>query len=143
MIQKLSYLDDKDFEKPCWIDELGGSKLMPMPYMEVSEGEFLYGLNQSRPSFFDSRQLFFEDKHATTWIFWGFLNGYAMMFPRKWSAISTLDGRSPTAYTESPRYFILGCDHKFGEDSSRRQFMHEHNYACKKCGVKYSVDSSG
>ena len=142
MIEKLTYASENDFHKPCWVDDLGDYNKMPTPFIEVTEGEFLYRISLDHKEFIDSRQVLHDGRFAALWIFWGSDNGYAIMFPDKWHVIETPDGRRPTAYTEKPRFFIIGCEHKFVEDTPEKAFRCWHSYLCVKCGLRMSVDSS-
>lgn len=84
---------------------------------------------------------------------WYHDRGYAIVQPNKWTLFSINKVEQPAlvtarhlldpndiVYTETPRYFRIGCQHVFTEERLR---MHLHRVTCTICGFTEEVDSSG
>jgi len=142
-MEKLVRIDDKEFEKPAWITDIGGQNQLPEPHEEVSEKEFWNYFAIWPILYMDRRYVPFEEHLCRTLIFWSVREAYAIVFQRRKQESLVPQGPSPSLYVDVPCYYLIGCRHEWGPDLSKKQYMFEHHMVCTKCGTTWSYDSSG
>jgi len=140
-MDKLSFIDQKDFEKPIYINDMSGYNYFPTPWREISMHEF----NHSWMWCIETRQIIDKEVIGTgcmlqVYIMYFHNEALAVSRPSKWHTGDDEFGVHGIIYEDKPRYFKIGCEHDYTHCNPH---MFDHRYECKKCGHKYAVDSSG
>lgn len=140
-MEKVTSIDEGEFKKPCYIDDMGTYNTMPRPYREISWHEFFHRWAYCM-QFVEHRQITEEE--------FGFMSLHIMYFHKEALAVSSPSdwhlgkdrfGRDGLLWDEKPRFFRIGCEHDF--EPFGAQYMHLHTSKCKKCGYTETVDSLG
>lgn len=147
-MDKIITIEDREFEKPGWITDMGNFNKMPKPFVEVEEDDYIYVASNSCLEFMEYRQVMdLEDNKLSMMRIEYFHNcAFAITRPSDWHL---LNGK--IKYKDRPRYFKIGCEHKYVEldqDECRKlNILHGgncyHVYKCSECGHVYAIDSSG
>lgn len=138
---KLVDVQESEFAKPEWVESLGSYNVMPTPYTEITQDDWVayirtWGLVGE---FYDSRQVLdLPDTHgfARVQISWYHDRGMAIVHPNKEADL---------------KFYRIGCYHKHRELSQaecrERGIYHAgncyHVSECATCGHVEAVDSSG
>jgi len=139
-------------EKPAWITDMGNWNNLPKPIKPTTADEFYNLLHENSPTA-EHRQIYdkenilgVEESYANVKIFWFSRCAILMVLPTKWT--SRKDGG--IVYTDQPKYFHVGCEHKFRglgqKECAERNIYHAGRcYSvgeCTECGIIVASDSS-
>ena len=143
-MEKVIWVDQKDFKKPCYIEDMGHSNFLPTPWREISMHEFFHRWMWCI-EYIESRQITDGEvvgggAMMTVHIMYFHNEALAVSKPGKWHSGDDEFGRHGVIWDEKPRYFRIGCEHDYDH---WQRWMHDQSYKCRKCGHAYSVDSSG
>jgi hypothetical protein len=146
LVQEMKYaqVNTEDLFPGCTWD--GHSNHMPTPFTEITENEYWHrtsgitGMRTWRQQITD----FPNSKMMRTLVFTQYGDDvYAISLPNNWRCASKeemMSGEYSIIYQERPRYFKLGCYHKFNQSKNLGKCLTE--YTCTECGCKRVVDSS-
>ena len=125
-------------EQAVWLKSFGDANHMPEPWEEISEHEFWHEYYHNIIRSIDLRYITNLENGRKVWIHWYDTLGLAVCPPVSVRYIPKL------IYLDSPRYFWVGCRHKWVEyrPTDIPVFTFEHHYRCEDCGLTKMEDSS-
>lgn len=139
-MDKLTLIEKKDFEVPCYIEDMAHPNFFPRPWREISMHEFFHRWTWCIQHI-ESRQITeLSGAMLPVYIMYFHNEALAVSKPNKWHLGNDEFGKHGVIWDEKPRYFRIGCEHDYDH---WQRWMHDQSYKCKKCGHAYSVDSSG
>lgn len=143
-MEKVSWIEAKEFENPCYIESMGHPNFFPTPWREISMHEFfhrwMWCLQYIETRQITDREVINGGSMLAVHIMYFHNEALAVSHPSKWHLGNDEFGRHGVVWEVMPRFFRIGCEHDYDESNP---YMFHHSYKCKKCGHAYAVDSSG
>jgi hypothetical protein len=125
MIRKLELVSDSKFEKPSYINDMGGFNSLPTPFEKTTIDEYYDHLFTWGIQYVEFRQIILKERSQlfNTEIFYFYDIAFALV---------------NNYNTKEVDVYRVGCNHEYLEDS----VGFDHTYTCKKCNTKFTVNSS-
>lgn len=146
-MQKLTHINDSEFEQPSWITQMGDFNSFPQPFSLINESEYIQLMFRESLKAFEYRQVHLAEWKTVrnAYIFWKDTYGLAVVEPAFWGFHSNT-GKIyyiEDILKEPILYFRIGCNHKYEQVDVPRQYACDHTERCTLCGYTHSYSSDG